>query len=139
MGGREEGSRKWRGGGERRGRDGGRGGRGGREERRERRRRKGGEEGGEEGRREGGEEGGRREGGKEGGREERNFQAKLDSHAHYYLWSSWKKEWEKCTEAMVFTLPILTVSVIKVLHSGMLKGSMTQYHTFRGECMAKVR
>jgi len=30
----------------------------------------------------------------------------------------------------------LTVSVIKVLHSGMLKGSTRQYHTFHDECMA---
>jgi len=33
----------------------------------------------------------------------------------------------------------LTVSVIEVLHSSMLKGSTRQYHTFRGECVATAR
>jgi len=38
-----------------------------------------------------------------------------------------------------FTPTALTVSVIKVLHSNMLKGSTRQYHTFHGECMAMAR
>jgi len=38
-----------------------------------------------------------------------------------------------------FTPSALTVNVIKVLHSSMLKGSTRQYHTFCGECMAMVR
>jgi len=40
---------------------------------------------------------------------------------------------------MVFTASAVTVSVIKVLHSGMLNGSVRQYHTFCGGCMATVR
>ena len=38
-----------------------------------------------------------------------------------------------------FTPSALTVSVIEVLHSSMLKGSMRQYHTFHGECMAMAK
>jgi len=38
-----------------------------------------------------------------------------------------------------FTPSALTVCVIKVLHSSVLKGSTRQYYTFRGECMTMVR
>jgi len=39
----------------------------------------------------------------------------------------------------VFMPSAVTVSVIKVLHSSMLKDWTRQYHTFHGECMATVR
>jgi len=40
---------------------------------------------------------------------------------------------------MVSRPSVLTVSVIEVLYSSVLKGSVRQYHTFRGECMATAR
>jgi len=68
------------------------------------------------------------------------FYAKLDSLAHYYLLPGWQRTRRNVhAEAMVFTPSALTVSVIEVLHSGMLKGSTRQYHTFHGEYMATAR
>jgi len=43
----------------------------------------------------------------------------------------------KYAEAMVFNPSALIVSVIGVLHSGMLKVSTRQYHIFHGECTAR--
>lgn len=48
------------------------------------------------------------------------------------------KEWRKY-RGNGFTPSTLTISVIAVRHSSTLKGSIRQYHNFRGECMARAR